>query len=104
MPAELQLERCGEAATQIGVWAHVAIVVVALALCAFVAERGFRREDRLRRKLGHCRTSLAAAEIQRDVYRRTMQAQSVELARYRGQIPPELRVTQVLLNDKGEVV
>jgi hypothetical protein len=87
----------------IPVWAHVALLIGAFALLGFFERAAWQRESALRRKLGACRTSLASAEILRDQYRRVMQAQSVELARYRGQIPPELRVTQVLLDDEGKV-
>lgn len=84
-------------------YAHVVLLVAALALVAWLEWRHEKHEHRLRRALGSCRTSLAACEILRDSYRRTMQAQSVELARYRGQLPPELRVTQVLIGPDGSV-
>lgn len=84
-------------------WAHVFLMVAALAMCAFVAERGWRREDRLRRALGACRTSLHAAEIQRDVHRKESAAKQVrvaallhELRQYRRSLPLEDRATQVM--------
>ncbi len=91
------------------VWAHVTLLVACFCLLAYLERAGWNRERELRRKLGTARTRAEAAEIQRDTYRREsesrlirLQAQSVELARYRGQIPMELRVTQVLLTDTGE--
>lgn len=87
----------------IPLWAHAALMVAAFALIAFLEWRHDRTESALRRKLGACRTSLAACEILRDSYRRTMQGQSVELARYRGQLPPDLRVTEVFVGPDGKV-
>ncbi len=91
------------------VWAHVALLVACFALLAYLERAGWRREAVLRRQLGAARTARESSEIARDAYRREsegrlvrLQAQSVELARYRGQIPMELRVTQVLLSDTGE--
>jgi hypothetical protein len=96
-------------ALQMPVWAHVILLVACFALLAYLERAGWKRESGLRRSLGTARTRADAAEVQRDAYRREsesrlvrLQAQSVELARYRGQIPMELRVTQVLLSDKGE--
>ncbi len=93
----------------IPVWAHVALLVACFALLGYLERAGWKRERDLRRKLGAARTRAEAAEIARDTYRREsesrlvrLQGQSVELARYRGQIPMELRVTQVLLTDTGE--
>lgn len=86
-------------AATIPVWAHVAIILVALALCAFVAERGWRREDRLRKKLGACRSALNAAEILRDRYRRERDGLSIEVGKYRKSLPLSDRLTQVLTVD-----
>lgn len=78
------------------VWAHVAILIASLAVCAFVAERGWRREDRLRKKLGACRSSLHAAEILRDRYRRERDSLSIEVGKYRKSLPLSDRLTQVM--------
>lgn len=87
----------------IPLWAHVVLLLAALGVCAYVAERGWRREDGLRRKLGGSRSALAAAEIQRDLHRRESMARllhiralEAEVARYRILMPPDLRVTQVM--------
>lgn len=84
-------------------WAHVFLMVAALALCAYLAERGWRREDGLRRKLGGCRSALAATEIQRDLHRREsmsrllhIRALEAEVARYRGLMPFSDRLTRVM--------
>lgn len=69
-------------------------VAAILGMVAVVVLCG-RREDRLRRKLGSCRTSLEACEAQRDLMRKQFNAQSVELARYRGSLEPHHRLTQV---------
>ncbi len=92
----------GMLALQMPVWAHVILLVACFGLLAYVAKGGWRREDQLRKKLGAARTRAAAEEIKAETWRKKCLAQSVELARYRGQIPMELRVTQVLLSDKGE--
>jgi hypothetical protein len=72
------------------------VAVCALVVTVILALLGDRRETKLRRALGACRTSLEAAEIQRDAHRRQLEAQSVELARYRGRLPPDMRLTMVL--------
>ncbi len=84
------------------VWAHVILLCGCLGLVAYVAKGGWKREDSLRKKLGAARARAEAEEIKGEAWRKKCLAQSVELARYRGQIPMELRVTQVLLSDKGE--
>lgn len=71
----------------------VAIVAV-IALVAAIVLYG-RREDRLRQKLGACRTSLEALQNDRERVRKQFNAQAVELARYRGHFAPEKRLTQV---------
>lgn len=86
----------------IPVWAHVALLVAAIALAALIYLRSGAREDRLRKRLAKRAKAEHAAELERDQFRKRAQAQSVELARYRGQIPAELRVTQVLLDDEGK--
>jgi len=84
------------------VWAHVALLVAALALGALIYLRSGAREDRLRKRLAKRAKAEHAAELERDLFRKRAQAQSVELARYRGQIPVDLRVTQIMLDDDGK--
>ena len=84
------------------VWAHVALLVAVLGLCALIYLRSGNREDRLRKRAGRTRRALEKLELLHDVLSKKLSAQSVELARYRGQIPMELRVTQVLLDDDGK--
>jgi len=83
-------------------WAHVALLTLALGLTAFVVERAGRREDRLRRKLGACRSALHAAEILRDQYRHQRDGLSLEVARYRKLAPPDMRLTQVMPRGERE--
>jgi hypothetical protein len=71
------------------------IAVTAILGMVAVVVVGGRREDRLRLKLGSCRTSLEACEAERDMMRKQFNAQAVELARYRGSLEPHHRLTQV---------
>jgi hypothetical protein len=71
------------------------VTICSLVLPVWLEHRFTRRETSLRLKLGACRTSLEACEAERDNMRRQFNAQSVELARYRGHHAPHNRLTQV---------
>ncbi len=86
----------------IPVWAHVALLVAAIGLAALIYLRDGKVIDRLRKRLNQRRKRLDEAEAERDAFRKRVQAQSIELARYRGQLPVELRVTQIMLDDEGK--
>ena len=65
-----------------------------------------RHESELRRRLGACRTALEACEIQRDAHRKVTEGQRVtiaalqhELGNYRKLMPPDMRLTRVLVGD-----
>lgn len=84
------------------VLAAVAVAAV-VGMVATVVVCG-RREDKLRLKLGSCRTSLevteaqlAHSEAERQRIRRQFNAHAVELARYRGAFAPDKRLTQCFL-------
>ena len=72
-----------------------AVAALAIGGTVWLEWRFDRRETRLRRMLGSCRTALAACEVERDQMRRQFNAQSVELARYRGGFAPSQRLTRV---------
>ena len=74
-------------AALVAVWAIVGML--------WLERRFERREVGLRKKLGACRTALEASEADRDRMRRQFNAQSVELARYRGNLDASHRLTQV---------
>ena len=90
------------------VWAHVALLGAGFAALAFREWCHERSETRLRRKLGAARSALSAAEITSDVNRREatslrlrVQSLTKEVERYRGKLPPDMRLTQVA-NDPTE--
>jgi hypothetical protein len=64
------------------------VTVCSLLLNVWLEHRFARRDTVLRMRLGACRTSLAACEKQ-------FNAQAVELARYRGQVPHHQRLTRI---------
>lgn len=87
----------------IPVWAHIALLWGAFVLLAWREWRHELTDRALRQRLGACRSSLAATEIQRDLHRREAQsrhvrleAQERELVRYRRLAPPDMRLTQVM--------
>lgn len=71
------------------------VTLCSLAVTVWLEHRFSRRDTALRLKLGACRTSLEALETERDQMRRLFNAQAVELARYRGALPPHHRLTRV---------
>lgn len=89
--------------------------MLALAFCLIALHEwnAYRREvardvteRELRRRLGACRTALEATEIQRDALRKeshgkqvTIAALQHELGNYRKLMPPDLRLTRVLVGD-----
>lgn len=84
----------------------LALLVAALLLCvtgcALAIALLLQRENiGLRRKLGAARTRAEAEEIRAQQLRKTLDAQSVELARYRGRLPPDMRLTTVRPRDGG---
>lgn len=72
-----------------------AVAVLAVVALVAVVVLFFRREDKLRGKLGSCRTSLAWSEGERARIVKLFNAQAVELARYRGRLSPSDRLTRV---------
>jgi hypothetical protein len=77
------------------------VTVCSLGVTAWLEWRFARRESALRVKLGACRTSLEAVEAERDHMRRQFNAQAVELARYRGALPAQHRLTRVFTGLPG---
>jgi|GEM_PF-4658644 hypothetical protein len=84
------------------------VTLCSLGVSVWLEHRFARRESSLRVKLGASRTSLEAVEAERDHMRRQFNAQAVELARYRGSLPAQHRLTRVFTGlprppeDEGE--